>query len=152
MPWVWAASQRLGHLHTQLQHLLHGQRLASNVLPQRLALQQFHDDELLALLLVNLVDGADVGVIQSRGRAGLALEPLHRLAVPAKLFGQNLEGNAAAQPAVLGFIDDPPTAASQLLQDAVVGNCLADHERDPTLDTPCSATGGTTSSTAVGAT
>ena len=56
--------QRIGDLYAQLQHLLDGQRLSGDVLPQGLALHQFHDQELLALVFVNVMDGADVGVIQ----------------------------------------------------------------------------------------
>ena len=38
------------------------------------AIQKFHGDESLAVMLVDFVNGADVGMIQRRGGLGLALE------------------------------------------------------------------------------
>src|SRR5580698_11446253 len=40
---------------------------------QGLSVEEFHGDEGLAVLLIDLVDGADVGMVQSRGRLRLAL-------------------------------------------------------------------------------
>src|SRR2546426_4386094 len=36
--------------------------------------------------LVNVVNGADAGVIQSRGGTGLTLEPLQSMAIPGQLL------------------------------------------------------------------
>jgi hypothetical protein len=48
---------------------------------QRLAFQQLHRNKRLAFVFVNVVDGADTGMIQCGGGAGLALEALEGLAV-----------------------------------------------------------------------
>jgi len=47
-----------------------------NPVLQRLALQQLHADEGLALVLVDVVDRADIGVVEGRRGPGLALEAL----------------------------------------------------------------------------
>ena len=54
-------------------------------LRQRLALEQLHDDEVLALVLLDRVDRADARVVQRRRRARLALESLQRLRVVRQL-------------------------------------------------------------------
>jgi len=50
-------------------------------LAQRLAFQQFHDDERLAVVFVNVVDGADVRMVKRRGCASLAPEAFERRGV-----------------------------------------------------------------------
>ena len=95
--------------------------------PQSLAVEQLHRDEGLALVLVDVVDRADVGVLERGGRACLTLQPLERLSVARQLFGQELERHAAAQFQILGLVDDAHAAAAQLRNHAVVGDRLADH-------------------------
>jgi hypothetical protein len=42
-------------------------------------------------------------------------------------FGKKLECDGAPQPGVFGLIDNTHTAATELLQDAVMGNRFAGH-------------------------
>jgi hypothetical protein len=37
---------------------------------QRLAVEKFHGDEWLAIMLINFIDSADIRMIQGRGGAG----------------------------------------------------------------------------------
>ena len=46
---------------------------------ERLPLQKLHYDERLVLPLVNLMNRADVGVVQTRGGAGFALKTFQSL-------------------------------------------------------------------------
>ena len=55
--------ERIGDLDAQIEHRLDLHRLASDSVPERLALQQFHSDEGSPIGLVNLVDGADVRML-----------------------------------------------------------------------------------------
>jgi len=48
---------------------------------QGLAAQHFHHDELLALVFGNLVDGADVGMIEGRCSPGFTAETFQSLGV-----------------------------------------------------------------------
>jgi hypothetical protein len=50
----------IGSFHAQTEHRLDFQRLASDPVPERLALQQFHGDEGSPIGLVNLMDRANV--------------------------------------------------------------------------------------------
>ncbi len=89
--------------------------------------QKLHGDEGLAVLLANVVDGADVGVIQSGCGLGFALEAGEGLRVAGNFLGQKLERDETVKPRVFGFVDHAHTAAAQLLENAVVRNRLANH-------------------------
>ncbi len=71
----------LRNLRPQFQHLLQWQRLAVDAMFQGLPLQEFHYDESPFVLLINLVDGADVRMVQGRGGLRLALKAREGLRV-----------------------------------------------------------------------
>ena len=77
----------------------------------------------------DVVDGADVGMIQSRGSARFALETLERLGVARQLVGQELQGDKAAEPRVFGLVNHAHPAAAQLLHNAVVRDGLPNHSQ-----------------------
>ena len=80
-----------------------------------------------AILLADVVNRADVGVIQ-RGRGlGFALKTGKCLRIAGHLFGQKLEGDEAMQPRVFGLIHHTHTAAAEFLDNTVVRDGLADH-------------------------
>ena len=56
--------QRIRDLDSQLEKFLGLQRLPPDPVPQRLALQQFHHDERPAIVLADVMNGADVGMVQ----------------------------------------------------------------------------------------
>src|SRR6266851_878637 len=66
--------ERVGNLDSQIEHLFQRKGLACDAVFQGLAFQKLHGDEGRAVLLVNLVDGANVGVVQGRSSLRLALE------------------------------------------------------------------------------
>jgi hypothetical protein len=68
--------ERVGNLNPQVEHLVECERLLADAVLQRLAFEQLHGDEgdcfaaIIAIIhYVDFIDGADVGVIQRRGRA-----------------------------------------------------------------------------------
>ena len=100
---------------------------------QRLPFQKFHDDEGLAFVFADVVDRADVGVVEGRSGARLALEPLQGLMILCQFLGQELERHEAAELGVLGLVDHAHAPATQLLQNAIVRNGLANHARNQPL-------------------
>ena len=90
------------------------------------ALQILHGDEGAAVLLADVMNGADVGMIQRGRGASLALEPAQRLPVASQFVRQELERDEATEPGVLRFVNHAHSAAAELLDDAVVGEGLAD--------------------------
>lgn len=117
--------QRPGHLAGEVHQFRQG-KAPGRERPQRLPLDEFHDEEGLAQALVHVVDRTDVGVVQSGGGAGFAPKPLQALGVLGVFLGQELEGHGAGQPRVLSLVDDPHPAAPQPFRDAVVRDGLAD--------------------------
>ena len=102
---------------------------APDVLLQALALQLFHDDEGMAVMVFDFVDGADGGMVQQGRGARLALEALHGLAVAGEIVGKKLDGDMAAQAGVFRLVDHAHPAAAQFAQNAVMGDRLADQGR-----------------------
>ena len=94
---------------------------------QRHAVEKLHDDEGLIAVLADLVNGADVGVIQRRRRTGFATETLQGLRVHGHIIRQKLQSHEAAEFGVFGLVDHTHAAPAELLDDAVVRNGLADH-------------------------
>ena len=93
--------------------------------------KKLHHDEGLALVFADVVDGADVGMIECRCCSGLPLETIQCLFVLGELLRQKLQGHIAAQPGVLGLVDHAHPSATEFLQDLVVGNGWADHYLTP---------------------
>ena len=87
---------------------------------QRQPIQKLHDDEALLALLDNVVNRADVGMIQCRGGFRFTPETGQCLRVFGYFVWQELEGNKPAELHILSLIDDAHPAAAQLFDDAVV--------------------------------
>src|SRR5215467_11194402 len=88
--------------------------------------QKFHDDERMTIVLPDLMDRADVGMVQRRGGSRLASRSFERLRVMSNSVGQEFQRNETPKLGVLGFIDDTHSTAAQLLNDAVVRDGLTD--------------------------
>src|SRR5512140_434250 len=73
---------------------------ACEPLLQRLAVQQFHHDKRIAPLLIHLMNSADIRVVERRGRARLAREPLQKPAIAGQVARKKLNRNITAQPGV----------------------------------------------------
>ncbi len=70
-------------------------RLALDGVLERHPVQEFHYDEGLPILLANVVNSADVGMIQGRGGLRFAPETTQRLRVFGYFVGQKLERDKA---------------------------------------------------------
>ena len=79
--------QRIGDLNSQGQQFVQRQRLAVDVLLQRHSVEELHGDEGLAIVFIDFVNGADVGMVQGRGGLRLALKAAERLLVFGDIIG-----------------------------------------------------------------
>jgi len=115
------------HLNADVDDLVNLQRTAGKAVPERLPLHQLHHDEGASVVFSDVVDGADVPVIERGGGPGLHPEPVERLLIARELFGHELDGNRPPQPDVLGSVDDAHSASAQLADDSVVRDRPSDH-------------------------
>src|SRR6266849_3943050 len=81
----------------------------------------------MPILLPNIVNHADVGMIERRCRLCLPLETCQRLRVSRYFIRQELECHETVEPAVLGLVDHTHTAATESLDNSIMRDCLADH-------------------------
>src|SRR5215469_793036 len=94
---------------------------------QEHSLEQLHHDEGTSLMFPDVVNCANIWVIQCRGGLRFAAESLQSLCVSCQFFGQEFEGHKAIQPGVLRFINDTHASAPQPLNDAIMRDYLVDH-------------------------
>ena len=89
------------------------------------AVDVLHDEEQRIARVPNGVDHDDVGVIESRGRSGLALEPFFHAGVEREVRQHDLDRDPAVQSQVVGEVDDGHAAAADLAADLVLagGEC-----------------------------
>ena len=112
-------------------------RTSSDAVLQRHAIETFHGDEGLAMLIVDFVNGADVGMVEGGGGLGFALEAAEGLRILGDFVGQELERDEATEFDVLGLVDDSHAATAEFLDDAVVRDGLADQSgKIPDLGRP----------------
>src|SRR4029077_2044761 len=104
------------------------QRTPRNAVLQRYAIQKFHGDERMTIMLADLVDCADVRMVQGRSCTCFAAETFQCLRILGHIFGEKLQRNEAPKLGVLSLIDDAHAAAAEFLANAVVRNGLADHQ------------------------
>src|SRR5262249_32030034 len=84
--------ERIGNLDAPIQDLLGIQWLAGDPMLERLPFEELHDDEGLPLVLPDVMNGADIGMVKCRSSPSLALEPLQSLAVLCQLLRQEFHG------------------------------------------------------------
>ena len=78
-------------------------------------------------MLSDVVDGADVGVVERRSGTSFAPEAFQCLWILGYIIGQELESHETPELGVLGLINHPHAAATELFNDAIARDGLANH-------------------------
>src|SRR3954471_17255727 len=83
---------------------------------ERLALEKLHHEEIGAVVMTDIVQRADVRVIQRRNGPRLANEALRRRLAGPGVRSEHLDGDRSLQPCVAGPVDipHPPGTDSRL--------------------------------------
>ena len=92
-------------LDRDLERLLERQRALCEPVRQRLAVEVLHDEIRRAGLFADVVQRADVGMIELRDRAGFAVEPLAELRIGGERLREDLDGDRAIEPRVARLVD-----------------------------------------------
>ena len=119
--------QSVGHLNADVENLIDFHRLPAEALFQAYALELLHDNEGMSGVVVDVVDGANAGMVQLGSGASFAQEAFERLGVVHHLLGNELEGDVTCEAGVFRLIHHTHAATTELSHDVVVGDCLADH-------------------------
>ena len=80
-------------------------------------------------LLADVVDRADVGMVEGGRGTSFTSETFQCLRVSGNVVRQEFEGDKTTKLGVLGLVNYAHTAAAELFDDAVVRDGLADHSR-----------------------
>src|SRR5580693_1359281 len=96
-------------------------------------MEVLHCDESSPVEFTNVVSGANIWVAQRAGGARFTPESFSGRGIVHKFGRQEFERNGAAQPYVLGAINHSHPSSAQLLDNAIVGEGLADEDRVPVL-------------------
>ena len=128
--------QGVGNLNRQAQQNIGPDGPSADALLQRKSIQKLHGDERRTVLVVNFVNGANIGMIQCRGRLGFTLKAGQGLRVSRYVVGQEFKRDKAAELHVFGFVDHTHPAVAELLCNAVVRDGFADQGKRPALWRP----------------
>ena len=115
-------AKRVGDLDGQFEKDVGRERSAAQLVLERAAFEPLHDDELLAVgfrSFSNVMNRADVRMVQRRGRLRFALKTAHRLSVSREFRGEKLQGDSPTEAQILGAEHHTHAATAQTFDDAV---------------------------------
>src|SRR5213594_2783034 len=112
--------QRARQLDCDLQQVTGSDRLAIDEVLQGPPIEVLHNDKRTAVMLADIVNRANLRVIQSRGGARFNTKSFQRLRVACPFLGEELQRDSAAQANVFSLIDHTHAARSQAFQDAIM--------------------------------
>ena len=121
--------ERVGDFDADFEKAIEFERAAGDDVLESRTVEKLHGDEGAAVVFADVVDGADVGMIQRGSGASFALEAIERLRVASEIIGKKLESDEAAETRVFCFVNHAHATAAEFFDDAVVGNRLTDEGR-----------------------
>ena len=91
------------------------------------AVEKLHDHEPTAVFFADVVNGADVRVVERGGGLGLATKPFQGLIIVCDCVGQELQRDETIEPRVLGLVNQAHPTAAQFAKYAIVRDRRVDH-------------------------
>ena len=105
--------ERIRQLYSDIQNAIECQRSTANQAAKSLSLKQLHRDEMVPFVFLHIVDRANIGVIQLRGGARLALKSFQRDAILGKFVWQKFQRDLAPEFNVFRFVHHSHSAYAQ---------------------------------------
>ena len=121
--------ERVGNFNGEGEQIAGLNRRSIDTVFQRHAIKKLHRNERLSTLVAgisDIVDRADVGMIEGRCGLGFALKPCERLRIASDILREELQRHKTVKARVLRLIDDTHASATKFFDDAVMGEGLAD--------------------------
>lgn len=113
-------AERVRELDPEVHHLVLGQRILPYLRVERRPRHQLHDEVVGALVLPDVVDGADAGMIELRAGEGLLAEPAAGGRVGQRAGVEQLDGDVALEAGIVGPVDHTHPACPDLF-DKLIG-------------------------------
>ena len=107
--------ESLGDVYRDFEHAIDRKRAFLKQLFQRFAIQELHRDEGTATFFGDLVDGANVGMVQRGSCACFTPKALENRAIVGEAIRQELKRDEAPKKRVLCFVDHAHATAADLL-------------------------------------
>src|ERR1700682_6840485 len=104
----------VGNVNAKFKNLLDGESLAMNMLTESVTVNEFHDDERMVILLANIINGADAGVIKSGSGVRFTAETFQRLGILLHVIREKFQGYDAFKAGVQGLIDDTHPSSAEV--------------------------------------
>src|SRR5579863_145635 len=121
--------QRVGYLRRIANDLVGWERAFEQALLQGFTLDQFHDQEINAILMADIVQGADVGMRKFGNCLCFALQALFQVWIRRQVGEQNLDGDIAIKARVSSAVDFAHAAGTQGREDLIGAEFSAGSER-----------------------
>jgi hypothetical protein len=101
--------ERVGDFGANSQNLLGGKRAFGETVSEALALDTFHDQEIIAVLRADVKKGTDIWMIQRGDGFGFPLEAELARGIGGKMCRENFDGNGPVEARVARAVDFPHT-------------------------------------------
>jgi hypothetical protein len=122
--------QPVADLDGHVEGLLESQRTPRDRLPERLALVVGHHEiELAVGRLIDLVDGADIGMVERRGGPRLPQKPLLGPLITREVRREHFDRHDAVEARIAGPVHRPHAAGPEWGNDFVRAEASANTER-----------------------
>src|SRR6516165_11937853 len=118
-PHAVSRGERVSDLNRALECLIERERTFLQSELERLALEILHDQERRPVLLADVIQRADVGMIELRDRAGLAVESLAELRIGSQRGGEHFDRNDPIETGVARAVDLTHAASTKRCDDFV---------------------------------
>jgi hypothetical protein len=118
--------ERVGGIDSQRQQRFDFHRASGDGVLQRLPVETLHGDEGGPGFLADVVNGANVGMVQRGCRFGFAAKTFEGLPVLRQILRQKFQRDKSVEPGVLRLVDHAHATATKFFGDAVMRNGLAD--------------------------
>src|ERR1700741_2784641 len=105
--------QCVSDVNSQRQYLIDLHRTIADTMLQRHSVQKFHDDERVAVVVADLINGADVGMVECGSGTRFPAKTLQRERVLGLLFRKKFQGDETAEFGVLSLVDDTHPSTAQ---------------------------------------